>query len=69
MRWHVFPHVRLNHRDILIEATSSQKVCVTSVSTGDQGSATTDRIWNKIDIFQISDGNLNYALNHQCNRL
>jgi len=26
-----------NHRDLLIEATSSQKVWATSVSTGDQG--------------------------------
>jgi len=25
------------HRDILLEATSSQKVCATSVSSGDQG--------------------------------
>jgi len=29
------------HRDILIEATSSQKVWETSVSTGDQGGAPT----------------------------
>jgi len=64
------------HRYILIEATSSQKVCATSVSTGNQGGVPTlgqwpqcYRIWNEIDIFQISDKNLNYAFNHQCNRL
>jgi len=31
----------LNHRDILLEATSSQKVCENSVSGGDQGASVT----------------------------
>jgi len=32
------PHlISLTHRDILLEATSSQKVCATSVITSDQG--------------------------------
>jgi len=26
-------------------------------------------VWNEINIFQIRDKNLNYALNHQCNIL
>ncbi len=41
------------HRDLLIEANSSQKVCGTSISTGDQGGALTlgqwpqcCRVWN-----------------------
>jgi len=66
----------LNHTNLLIEATSSQKVRATSVSTGDQGGEPTlgqwpqcYRIWNEIEIFQISGKILNYALNHQCNRL
>jgi hypothetical protein len=29
--------LRANHRDILLEANSSQNVCASSVSTGDQG--------------------------------
>ncbi len=59
------------HRDLLIEATSSQKVWAFFVSTGDQGGEPTlgqwpqcYRIWNEIDIFQINDKILNYALNH-----
>ncbi len=55
----------MNHRDILIEATSSQKVCATSISTVDQGGAPTlgqwpqgYRVWNEIDIFRISDKNM-----------
>jgi len=50
------------NRDILLEGTSSQKVWATSISTGNQGGeATLDqktqcyRVWNKIEIFQISD--------------
>ncbi len=65
-----------NRRVIQIEATSSQKVCATSVSTGDQGGEPTFaqwpqcyRVWNEIEIFQISDKNHYYALNHGCNRL
>ncbi len=61
-----------SHRNILLEATSSQKVCATSVSSGDQGVAPTLGQWpqcyrvrNEIDIFQISDKILNYALKHQ----
>ena len=51
-------------------------MCATSISTGDQGGAPTlghwpqcYRVLNEIDIFQISDKNLKYALNYQCNRL
>jgi hypothetical protein len=69
--------VSVNHRDILIEATSSQKVCATSISTDyyQCGAPTLGqwplccRIWNEIDIFQISDKNINYASNHLCNIL
>jgi len=50
---------RKDHRDILIEATSSQKVCATSISTGNQGGEHTlghwpqcYRIWYEIEIFQ-----------------
>ncbi len=50
------------HRDLLIEAKSSQKVWATSLSTGDQGGEPTlgqwaqcYRVWNEIDIFQLSD--------------
>ncbi len=50
------------HRDILIEATSSQKVRATKVSSGNQGGEPTlghwpqcYRVWNEIEIFQISD--------------
>jgi hypothetical protein len=64
------------HRDILIEATSSQKVCTTSLNTGDQGGAPTlgqwpqgYRAWNEINIYKICDKNLNYALKHQWNIL
>ncbi len=46
-------------------------MCATRVSTGDQGGMPTlpqwpqcYRVWNEIDIFQISDKKLNYALNH-----
>ncbi len=66
----------MDHRDILIEATSSQKVLATNVNNGDQGSATLLGqwpqcyfVWNEIDIFQISDKNLYYALNYCFNRL
>ncbi len=65
-----------NHRDILIGATSIQKVWATKVSSGDQGGEPTlghwpqcYRIWNEIEIFQISDKIPNYALNNQSNRL
>jgi len=68
--------VDLEHSDILIEATSSKKVCATSVSTGEQGGAPTlgqwpqsYRVWYEIEIFQINLKNLNYALNNICNRL
>ncbi len=64
------------HRDIQIEATSSQKVCATSVSTDDQSGMPTLGQWpqcywvgNEIDIFQISVKNLNSASNHQCNKI
>jgi len=33
--------VGLGHRDILLETTSSQKVCATSIDTGDQGGVPT----------------------------
>ncbi len=53
------------HRDILIEATSSQKVSATKVSNDDQGGELIlghwpqcFRVWNEIEIFQISDKNI-----------
>jgi len=56
------PYKTACNRDILLEATFSQKVWATSISTGNQGGeATLDqktqfyRVWNKIEIFQISD--------------
>jgi hypothetical protein len=67
---------RFTHRDILLEATSSQKVRATKVSCGDQGGGLLSvidpqsyRVWNEIEIFQISNKNISYALNHCCNRL
>jgi len=63
-------------RDILIEATSCQKVCATRLSTGNQGGAPTlgqwpqcYRVWNVIEIFKISDKNFNYAIKQQCDLL
>ncbi len=68
-------------RDILLEATSSQKFCEKMVCSGDQGSDQGHHLkrptlsqcyWvgNEIEIFQISyKNNLNYALNHWGNRL
>ncbi len=51
--------VRYTEIYILIEATYSQKVCATSLSTGDQGGAPTlgqwplcYRVWNEIDILK-----------------
>ncbi len=48
----------------------------TIVNSGNQGGEPTlgywpqcYRIWNEIEIIQISDKILNYALNNQCNRL
>ena len=68
--------ILLCHRDILLEATSSQKVRATKVSSGDQGGGLLSvidpqcyRVWNEIEIFQISDKNLYCALNRCCNRL
>ncbi len=60
----------LSHRDILIEATSRQKVFATSVSKYcDQGGAPTlvqwpqcSRVWKEIEIFQISDQNINHVI-------
>ncbi len=64
------------HRDILLETTSSQKVRATKVRSGDQGGGLLSvidpqcyRVWNEIEIFQISVKNLYYALYHCCNRL
>jgi len=66
--------LNFDHRDILIEVISSQKVCATSLSTGDQGGAPTlsqwpqcYKVWNEIDIFKICDKNINYALKHYYN--
>jgi len=63
-----------NLRDLL-EATSSQKVCATSISTGDQGGAPTlgqwpqcYRVWKEIEIFQRHLKNLNSVLNYSSNR-
>ncbi len=71
-----FVHVRPQHRDILLEATSSQKLRATKESTGDQGGGPLSvidpqcyRVWNEIEIFQMSDKNIYSALNHCCNRL
>jgi hypothetical protein len=57
-------------------ATSSKIMWTTSISTDDQSGEPTlgqwpqcYRVWNEIDIFKVSDNILNYALNHQCNRL
>jgi len=47
-------------------------VCEYSLSSSDQGGDPTlsqcYQVSNGIEIFQISDRNLNYALNHRCNR-
>jgi len=66
----------MNHRDILIEATSRQKVRATSVSTANQRGEPTlghwpqyYRVWYEIEIFQINLKNVKYALNSSCNRL
>jgi hypothetical protein len=73
---HFFVEVSNNHRDILLEATSSQIARETKVSSGDQGGEPTlshwpqcYRIWNEIENFQIRDKNLYYALNNHCNWL
>jgi len=59
-----------------IEETSSQKVCATSVSTGNLGGEPTlghwpqcYRVWYEVEIFQINFKNLYYALMNRCNRL
>jgi len=60
----------LFHRNILIEPTSSQKVCATSVCSGDQGggqlAASVTEFDMKLTFFKKSIKNLNYALNHRC---
>ncbi len=57
--------IGVRHRNILIEATSCQKVCATSVSTDDQGGEPSlghlpqcYRVWYEIEIFQLNLKNL-----------